>query len=632
MSSVDVRDEIKSRIDIVSLISRYVELKRGGSNFMGLCPFHKEKTPSFTVFPVTQTFFCFGCGKHGDIFTFIMEKENVDFKTALQILAKEAGVELPQYTGSDTKDNKIKENIFKINEITAKYFFKTLGTNQGREGYEYLKQRGFSDATIKQFGLGYAVENEKTEHAENIVKKFSDELLNILKSNNFTDEEIDEAKIFNQYKSGLLFRGRVICPIVNKLGKIVGFSGRLLPKYDDGSSGKYYNTTETLVFKKSRNLFGINYALKNCKDSVILVEGNFDVISMHAAGFNNTVAPMGTAFNDSSANEIKNLHTKKVYLSYDADSAGRKSALKVIPFLEELNIPTFVIDLAPAKDPDELLKTLGKDEMKKRIENAIPSFDFELGMMSSNFDLNHPDGRAGLYKSVVERLSKYKDRIIRKQYSEYAAKILNYDKTDMFNAVEKYIKDNNLYKEEPEARRSDIYEDNTKSASIVDEKTINTLMENQTIFLNALFDIKDIHKDIFDEACSYIKLGDIKTSSKFSSEIYNFLQSEIYKGLSQEEILNKIEQESIKFGDKETKDIVSIVGRIIFYNKYESIREYSDVDIKKYLSTLIRNIKNLQIEFLKQSISDSNPDKLKELTKLNQELNDLKKQKFFGIM
>ena len=628
MNGRDVKEEIKSRIDIVSLISRYLELKRGGSIFKACCPFHKEDTPSFTVFPNTQTYFCFGCQKHGDIFTFIMEKENVDFKTALEMLAKEAGVEIPKLYNSDSKDNKLKESLFKINEITAKYFFKNLTTKEGKIGYDYLKKRGFSDNTIKQFGLGYAFENEKNEGAENIVKKSSDELLQMLKAQNFTDEEIDEAKIFNQYKSGLLFRGRVICPIVNKAGKIVGFSGRILPEFDDGQSGKYYNTSETRVFKKSRNLFGINYALKHCKESIILCEGNFDVISMHQAGFKNTVAPMGTAFNDDSAREIQNVHPKKIYLSYDSDSAGKKSALKVIPYFESLNIPVFVIDLSPAKDPDELLKTLGKDEMQKRIENAIPSFDFELKMMSLNFDLNHPDGRSGLYNSLIERLSKYRDRIKRKEYSDYAASVFSFDKADMLNGVEKYVYDKNLYPEEGGEKKDPAFVTKTNSSFAMDSNIVNSLMENQTIFLNALLDIKDVYEDIFNEAINYIKLGELKTPSASTSSLYNFIQECVYRGMPQDDIL-----EAVKEDEKLSSDtmVLNNIAKIIYYDKYKSIKQNSREEIKKYLSALIKNVKSLQIEFEKQNLRDV-PNKLEVITKLNKDLQELKNTKFFDII
>ena len=628
MNGRDIKEEIKSRIDIVSLISRYLELKRGGSIFKACCPFHKEDTPSFTVFPNTQTYFCFGCQKHGDIFTFIMEKENVDFKTALEMLAKEAGVEIPKLYNSDSKDNKLKESLFKINEITAKYFFKNLTTKEGKIGYDYLKKRGFSDNTIKQFGLGYAFENEKKEGAGNIVKKSSDELLQMLKAQNFTDEEIDEAKIFNQYKSGLLFRGRVICPIVNKAGKIVGFSGRILPEFDDGQSGKYYNTSETRVFKKSRNLFGINYALKHCKESIILCEGNFDVISMHQAGFKNTVAPMGTAFNDDSAREIQNVHPKKIYLSYDSDSAGKKSALKVIPYFESLNIPVFVIDLSPAKDPDELLKTLGKDEMQKRIENAIPSFDFELKMMSLNFDLNHPDGRSGLYNSLIERLSKYRDRIKRKEYSDYAASVFSFDKADMLNGVEKYVYDKNLYPEEGGEKKDPAFVTKTNSSFAMDSNIVNSLMENQTIFLNALLDIKDIYEDIFNEAINYIKLGELKTPSTSTSSLYNFIQECVYRGMPQDDIL-----EAVKEDEKLSSDtmVLNNIAKIIYYDKYKSIKQNSREEIKKYLSALIKNVKSLQIEFEKQNLRDV-PNKLEVITKLNKDLQELKNTKFFDII
>jgi DNA primase len=449
----------------------------------------------------------------------------------------------------------------------------------------------------------------------------------MLKLQNFTDEEIDEAKIFNQYKSGLLFRGRVVCPIVNKAGKIVGFSGRILPEFDDGQSGKYYNTSETRVFKKSRNLFGINYALKHCKESIILCEGNFDVISMHQAGFKNTVAPMGTAFNDDSAREIQNVHPKKIYLSYDSDSAGKKSALKVIPYFESLNIPVFVIDLSPAKDPDELLKTSGAEEMKKRIENAIPSFDFELKMMASGFDLNHPDGRSGLYNSLIERLSKYRDRIKRKEYSDYAASVFHFDKADMLNGVEKYVFDKNLYPDDGGVKKDPVFV--PKSASFaMDNSIVPSLMENQTIYFNAILDIKDAHDDIFNEAINYIKLGEIKTPSATASAIFNYIQECIYRGMSQDDILSSAKEDPAFANDAQ---VLNNIAKIIYYDKYKSIKSYSSGEIRKYLSSLVKNIKKLQIEFEKQNLKDTE-NKLEIITKLNKELQELKNAEFFGII
>lgn len=413
----DLVEEIRLRSDIVDVVGSYVHLKKSGANYVGLCPFHNEKTGSFSVNGQRQIFKCFGCGVGGNVITFLMKYDNLTFPEAIKVLAERAGVKLPEMelSAEEKRVNTLKNQILDINKEAAKFYFANLRGPQGRVGLDYFKGRGLSDDTIKNFGLGFAPSSNKN-------------LYNYLKSlpEKFSDEALRSSGIFNfseKYGAMDKFWNRVIFPIMDANNKVIAFGGRLLSEgaieEGDKKIPKYLNSPETEVFDKSRNLYGLNIAKRTHADYFILCEGYMDVIALHQAGFDMAVASLGTAFTSGHANLIRRYQrSKKVYLSYDSDEAGVKAALRAIPILRAAGISAKVINMQPYKDPDEFIKTLGKDEYINRIENAEISFFFEIRILERDYDLKDPDAKTKFCVEIANRIAKLDEEIERQNYTE----------------------------------------------------------------------------------------------------------------------------------------------------------------------------------------------------------------------
>lgn len=395
-------EEIRMRSDIVDIISGYVKLKKQGSSYFGLCPFHNEKSPSFSVSPGKQMYYCFGCGEGGNVFTFLMRYENDTFLEAVSILAKRAGVELPEveYTAEEKKNNDLKAMILQVNKDAAKFFFHQLKNGSDRSGYEYFRSRGLTDETMVKFGLGYSL-------------KYSDSLYRYLKEKGYDDEILKETGLIKYSEKGVYdaFWNRVMYPIMDNNNRVIGFGGRVL----GDAKPKYINSPETKVFDKSRNLYGLNFARMTRRTGFIICEGYMDVIALHQAGFNNAVAALGTAFTLQHATIIKR-YTDNVYLTFDSDGAGVKAALRAIPILRNAGLSLKVINMKPYKDPDEFIKNLGTDEFEKRIETAENAFLYEIRMLKAGYDIKDPDGRTGFYNEVAKKLLVFSDEIERNVY------------------------------------------------------------------------------------------------------------------------------------------------------------------------------------------------------------------------
>ena len=355
MYSREVIDEVISRNDIVDVISGYVKLKKNGSSYTGLCPFHNEKSPSFSVSGQRQLYHCFGCGAGGNVITFVMEYENMTFLEAVKMLGERAGVALPQTSMSeeDRKERGIRDRLLEINKIAATYYYRQLRSENGKAGLDYLKKRELSDSTINSFGLGYA-----TQSTGNLYK--------LLKDKGYDDDILKESGLFT-YERGIheKFWNRVIFPIMDINNKVIGFGGRVM----GDAKPKYLNSPETRLFDKSRNLYGLNIARTSRKPNMIICEGYMDVISMHQAGFNQAVASLGTALTPGHARLLKR-YTDNVLITYDSDEAGVKAALRAIPILKEAGLSTKVINMRPYKDPDEFIKAMGAEAFQERIDNA----------------------------------------------------------------------------------------------------------------------------------------------------------------------------------------------------------------------------------------------------------------------
>ena len=404
----DVIEEVRTRNDIVDVISQYVNLKKKGANYFGLCPFHNEKSPSFSVSPGKQMYYCFGCGAGGNVITFVMEYENYSFVEAVKMLADRVGITLPEveYTKEAKAAADLKNTLLEINRLAANYFYYQLKQPHGKIGYDYLKRRQLTDETIKRFGLGFA-------------NKTSNDLYQYMRSKGYSDAILKETGLFFIEERGAhdKFWNRVMFPILDVNNRVIGFGGRVMGEGEP----KYLNSPETKLFDKSRNLYGLNYARTSRAKYMLICEGYMDVIALHQAGFTNAVASLGTAFTSQHAVLLKR-YTEQVVLTYDSDGAGVRAALRAIPILKEVGMSVKVLDMKPYKDPDEFIKNLGQDEFQKRIDRAVNSFMFEISVIRSEYNMQDPESKTGFYNTVARKLLEFSEKLERDNYTEAVAR------------------------------------------------------------------------------------------------------------------------------------------------------------------------------------------------------------------
>lgn len=415
-------EEVRSRNDIVDIVGNYVRLQKKGASYFGLCPFHNEKSPSFSVSPQKQMYYCFGCGAGGNVFTFLMNYENDTFPEAIKTLADRAGINLPEieYSEEMKKEADKKALLLEINKEAARYFYYQLRSPQGQIGHQYLTKRELSEETMKQFGLGYS-------------NKYSNDLVQYLKQKGYRDELIIQAGLAaGDEVKGVhdKFWNRVMFPIQDVNHRVIGFGGRVMGEGEP----KYLNSPETMIFDKSRNLYGLNFARSSRRDHIILCEGYMDVISMHQAGFTQAVASLGTAFTSGQANLLHRF-TDTVILSYDSDGAGTKAALRAIGILRENGMTARVLNLEPYKDPDEFIKNLGAEAFEERIKQAENSFFFELRVLQRDYNLQDPDEKTAFHKEIAKKLSNFSEEVERENYIEAVADKYNIGFENLRNMV-----------------------------------------------------------------------------------------------------------------------------------------------------------------------------------------------------
>lgn len=408
--SDDIIEEVRSKNDIVDVVSQYVRLTKKGNSYFGLCPFHNEKTPSFSVTPGKQMYYCFGCGAGGNVFNFIMEYENYTFGEALKHLADRAGVELPkiEYSREVRQKAQEKAELLEINKQAAQYFYYQLRTEKGQTGLAYLKNRGLSEETMRKFGLGYS-------------DRAGGGLYRYLKAKGYPDDRLRESGLFNvDERHGMYdkFWNRVIFPIMDVNNRAIGFGGRVM----GDAKPKYLNSPETKIFDKSRNLYGLNIARTTRKKYLILCEGYMDVISMHQAGFTNAVASLGTALTSGHASLLKR-YTQEVLLLYDSDEAGIRAALRGIPILREAGVNSRVVSLKPYKDPDEFIRNMGPEAFEQRLEEARDSFLFRVEVAENEFSMNDPQGQNQFFERCAQMLLELKDELERNLYIDAVVKM-----------------------------------------------------------------------------------------------------------------------------------------------------------------------------------------------------------------
>lgn len=475
----DIINEIKYRNDIETAVSQYVNLKRRGKNLVGLCPFHSEKTPSFTVYPENGSFYCFGCGVGGDVFTFTGLIENLDYMESIKLLAERSGIALPQ-DGYDDSMQRLKKRIYDINRDTARFFHSFLMSPGGKWALDYLTDRGLTLKTIKHFGLGAAPDSW-------------DELIRHLKEKGYSESDMLAANVIGRNQRGNIydrFRKRVMFPIINIRGNIVAFSGRAMPG-EDKQAGKYVNTADTPVYKKSENLFGINFAKSVCSERVILVEGNMDVISLHQAGFENTVAPLGTAFTTEQANLLSR-YTKEIVLMLDADAAGQKAVRRASGLLENTGLSVRVVVVPDGKDPDEYIKKNGKERFAALLEGAVSDMEYKLLTAAKDIDLNNEDGRLKYLAAAAEIIAAADDIMTRDIYIGRLSEKYGVSRTALTARVNELRKRNSRQKQKkeisdiirPKFTKDDINPERRRSikGTAAEETLIAVLLKNPDFY------------------------------------------------------------------------------------------------------------------------------------------------------
>jgi DNA primase len=554
----DIVEEVRQKTDIVDLVGQYVHLKKKGSSYFGLCPFHGEKTASFSVSPGKQIFYCFGCGKAGDSIRFLMEYENLSFVEALEELAERANITLPKEEKRDKGEEDLRYKILEINKQAALFYVKQLRSEKGKQGLSYCAKRKLSGESITHFGLGYA-------------GKERDSLYQYCKSLGFKDRVLQESGLFSFKENGVYdkFFNRLIFPIMDLHNRVIGFGGRVM---GDGEP-KYLNSPETKLFDKSRNLFALNFSRKSRANYFILCEGYMDVISLHQWGFLEAVAALGTAFTEQQADLMKRFNSL-IYLCFDSDGAGKKACKRAISILREKKLEGKVIRLSPYKDPDEFLKAEGKEAFEKRIEEAKNAFLWEVEEKKTEFDLHDPAGMQKYMESIAELLrTSFSDPVERENYLKAVAR-------------EQLLKAENLQhlvdKEEEKTQLSFGLRKNVGRQEKKREERWNSPLEEE--FLSVLMQ----RNEFVDLAKKYIEEVDFQ--GDFAKEIYHKLLS----GLSAKAILDSYQNEEEKY-----QKLVKLYHGDLYHMDLEKDEE------KKLLSDYIRQLKLQKIEKEIKEVTDA---------------------------
>ena len=576
---------MRSRNDIVDVIGGYVRLGKKGSTYFGLCPFHSEKTGSFSVSPNKQMYYCFGCGAGGNVFTFLMQYENFTFSEAMQTLADRVGIELPQQemTSAQKREADKRARLLEINKEAAKYFYSLLRSPRGEKAYQYFKKRELSDETMQKFGLGYS-------------DQYSDDLYRYLKKKGYDDEILKESGLvsIDEVRGGHdKFWNRAMFPIMDVHNRVIGFGGRVM---GDGEP-KYLNSPETKIFDKSRNLYGLNIARSTRKSQLLLCEGYMDVIALHQAGFDNAVASLGTALTSGHANLLKR-YTKEVYLTYDSDGAGVKAALRAIPLLKEGGIITKVINMRPYKDPDEFIKALGAEEYQKRIDGAENSFLFEIRILEESYDMNDPESKTAFYNEIAKKLLTFSEELERNNYIEAVA-----DKYQIgFENLRRLV--NNL------AVGGGLVRERTPLKSGINEnkKKEDGMKQSQKLLLTWLVNDTGLFETI----------KGLITADDFTEELYHRVAEELFDQYERDKSVNPARIVSMFPEEEEQKEVAAL-----FNARIHEVETKNDMD--KALKETILRIKQNSIDYRTRNADPTDMNALMQIVEDKRALEKLEK-------
>ena len=574
-------NELKYRCDVEQIIGSYVQLRRRGRNLTGLCPFHSEKTPSFTVYPENQSFYCFGCGAGGDIVTFIRRIENLDYMEAIRYLADRVGMQVPE-NDLDDGAHRLRMRILEINRESARFFHKALMSEAGREARAYLIGRGLGKPIIVRFGIGYAPPGWQnlTDHLTRL---------------GYTPDELVAAGVANRGRSGGcydVFRNRVIFPIIDLRGGVIGFGGRRL---NDADNPKYVNTGENPVYKKGRNLYALNFAKNTKRQELLLAEGYMDVVAIHQGGFDNAIAGLGTALTSDQARLISG-YTQSVVLCYDSDEAGQKATRKAVRLFDEVGVRTRILTITGAKDPDEFIKKFGSDRFQLLIQGSSSAAEFEIAKLRSQHDLETAEGRVAFLQGFVRLMAATPSPIEREVYISKICRELQIDKQAVSVQLEAALKKRQRNDQQRQDRelgtfaaqspsaRTDFEKQRHPREVLAEEGLIAYLLRSpdKAGWLASQVEprqlVSPVDRDIYAALLQRLLAGQDVDMMVLSAQ----LDEERMRKLS--EILSR--QDSVAVGDDAARDYIRVLTAAEKAKTIEEAGKLQDEEWKRYIASL----------------------------------------------
>lgn len=590
--SEEIVEEVRQNNDIVSVISQYVHLSRKGRNYFGLCPFHNEKSPSFSVSPDRQIFHCFGCGVGGNVYTFLMKIEGITFKEAIETLAEKANIQLPVLeNGQDSIREELKAKVYKVNEFTAEYYHQNLYKPTAKIAQEYIKKRKLNKETLESFRLGYS-------------GKF-DELYKTLKQQGFGEKEILESGLVNKNANGTYidrYRNRLMFPICDARGKVIAFGGRVL----DDSKPKYINSPENVVYSKGRHLFGLNLAKKEATKKLLIVEGYMDVISLHQRGVKNVVGALGTALTEQQGWLLRKT-TEQVILGFDADGAGQTAITRSMEILQNMGCDMRVLQIEGAKDPDEYIVKYGEGRFRLEMENAISLVEFKVKNLKKEYNLENSGDKIKFLREISQILSKVESTIEREIYIEKIAKGYNISKEAIYAEVNKLIYRNSRNEETSQKKIIQPKIESQKDKDIKIDKDIEN-RENTIIAL-----LLDTNQKVFNIIKSKLEPKD------FRIEINKKIAEEIYKELEKEDCnINKLIN---TFDDNMKNHITMVMATDYEFENTEKaiediLQKYEKEKLNRKKKEILEQLETVQEETEKKRLGKELSDIIISLAKI----------------
>ena len=519
----DIIEEIRTGNDIVAVISEYIKLEKKGKNYFGLCPFHREKTPSFCVVPADQFYYCFGCGKGGNVIQFVMSIENLDFIDSVKLLAERAGLQIPEKGRDFSEKDALKKKIYEINKKSALFFFENFNSEQGKRAKNYLEKRGITENISRKFGIGYSDNKRDLLYKHLLSLDYKED--EIIKSGLVIKKE--DNKVFDR------FRGRLMFPIFDIMDRIIGFGGRVL----DDSLPKYMNSPETLIYNKRKNLYALNFARKaGSNKSIIVVEGYMDVIALYQNGIFNVVSSLGTSLTEEQGRLLKK-YARDVIISFDSDTAGQAATIRGLDLLTDMGCNVKVLTLPENKDPDDYVRAKGRKEFLKLIENSVSLIDYKANKLQKSIDTATTDGKIEFLNEIARILSMVENDLEREIYMKKFASEYNISYDSLYSEVIKNIKPKTTYKKI-------VSRNFNKSEGL--QKRKNNSRENRIIYFERLLlSLLSYENRLFEHIKGKIKVEDFveEHNAKIAEFVFNKIESK--KGLVPAELLNFVEEDIV---------------------------------------------------------------------------------------